>query len=217
MTTSREFLRAACVWGALVAAVLTPFFLFERDVQAVITTCLAAADGRPLLVAGVLFAVLAGDVFLPVPSCLAGALCGALLGPWLGFAVSFAAMGTSAALGYLTGRFFASAAQRLVGSSAAELAATGTRWGPRLLLVMRPVPVLAECSTVYAGIRRWPVGACALWASLGNAVVSATYAALGAWGRTTDSPLPSFAAVAALSGVSFLIACRRSPGNATLR
>lgn len=204
MKDSRRLMRGAAWWTALVVAVLVPFFLYEREVRSFLDTALAVADGNRILIAFVLFALLASDVFLPVPSCLAGALCGALLGPWIGFAVSFAAMTAGAALGYAVGCGFGSLARRLTGDSHDILDAASPVWGPRLLLLLRPVPVLAECSTVYAGIRRWPLASCAMWASVGNAAISAVYAVLGHWGRTDDSPLGAFAAVIALSAISFL-------------
>lgn len=197
--------RAVAAWVLLMAAVLIPFFFWADGVQAQFETLLAAAAGNRALVALVLFAVLASDLFLPVPSCLASALCGALLGPWLGFAVSFAAMGGSAAAGYLLGRFFAAAARRMAGDALAAVESSGGVWGPRLLLVFRPLPVLAECSAVYAGLRRWPAGACCVWTLVGNAGVSAVYVALGAAGRTSDSPLPAFGAVLVLSAGAFVL------------
>lgn len=197
--------RAAVVWALLAAAVLVPFFFWADDVQALFEALLAAADRNRPLVALLLFAVLAGDLFLPVPSCLASALCGGLLGPWLGFAVSFSAMGVSAAAGYLLGRFFSAAARRTAGGALAAVEASGAVWGPRLLMVFRPLPVLAECSAVYAGLRRWPAGACGAWTLVGNAGVSAVYVALGAAGRASDSPLPAFGAVLVLSAGAFIL------------
>jgi uncharacterized membrane protein YdjX (TVP38/TMEM64 family) len=196
--------RTLVVWALLTTAVLIPFFFWADDVQAYFESLLAAAEGNRALVALILFAVLVGDLFLPVPSCLASALCGAFLGPWLGFWVSFAAMGVSAAAGYLLGRFFAAAARRVTGTAHAALEVSGAVWGPRLLLVMRPLPVLSECSAVYAGLCRWPVGACFAWTMAGNAGISAVYAGLGYVGRASDSPLPAFGAVIALSALAFI-------------
>ena len=50
---------------------------------------------------------------------------------------------------------------------------------PWLLLAMRPVPILAEASAVFAGIGRMPAGAAALQLALGNAVVSMLYVFVG--------------------------------------
>ena len=69
---------------------------------------------------------------------------------------------------------------------------TDARWW---LLLLRPVPVLAEASVLFAGIARLPPGRAALELLMGNAVVSAVYAGVGAWGRTTDSMLPAVAAL----------------------
>ena len=199
--------RIAAVWAVLVCAVLLPFFLFEQDVRSLVDASLAAAGSNRFLVAMVLFAVLASDILMPVPSCLASALCGALLGPWIGFAVSFSAMCVSAVAGYLLGRFGAELARRSVRGFSSALDASADGRGAMLIFLMRPVPVLAECSVVYAGLRRWPLGACAFWCLVGNALVSAVYAVLGHLGRTSDSPLPAFAAVILLSALAF--ACGR--------
>ena len=76
---------------------------------------------------------------------------------------------------------------------------------PIFLLAMRPVPVLAECSIVYAGIRHYSVTQCAFWTTLGNIVVSAVYAGIGAFGVERDSVFPAFLATAILSGLAFIL------------
>lgn len=196
--------RHAAVWAALVAAVLVPFFLFEENINAWISARVDDCAGNVGAVAVLLFAVLASDIVLPVPSCLASSMCGMFLGPWLGFGVSFAAMTASSLAGFLIGRFAAPLGERLLGSDLETMERHAASRGAVMLFLLRSVPVLAECSCVYAGLKRYPWGAAILWLSLGNAAVSAVYAAIGHWGRADDSFVPAFAAVAVLSGLGFL-------------
>ena len=184
------------LWAILATLVLVPFFLFEEDIARFAETSLAAARGNILYSALVLFLFLASDIFLPVPSCLVSTACGGVLGVYFGFLVSFSAMTVSSIIGYVIGRFFASFARRISGTSISK---------PIFLLAMRPVPVLAECSIVYAGIRRYSATQCAFWTTLGNIVVSAVYAGIGAFGVERDSVLPAFLATAILSGLAFIL------------
>lgn len=196
--------RSVALWAVLVTAVLVPFFIYEESVNAWINIRLDESAGDTVAVAFVLFTVLASDIFLPVPSCLLSAMCGVFLGPYLGFAVSFTAMTASSFSGFFIGRFFVSLARRLVGRDSCKVESLDVSGRPFMLFVLRPVPVLAECSCVYAGLKRYPFGASALWLSLGNAVVSAVYAVIGHVGRADDSFVPSFAAVVVLSGLGWL-------------
>ena len=189
-------LKKILLWAILATLVLVPFFLFEEDIARFAETSLAAARGNILYSALVLFLFLASDIFLPVPSCLVSTACGGVLGVYFGFLVSFSAMTVSSVIGYVIGRFFASFARRISGASISK---------PIFLLAMRPVPVLAECSIVYAGIRHYSPTQCAFWTTLGNIVVSAVYAGIGAFGVERDSVLPAFLATAILSGLAFIL------------
>lgn len=150
--------RAAVLFLLVSSAVLVTFAAWGDAIDAWTRATVEKAGGDRVLVAAVLFLVLASDILLPVPSSLASTSCGLFLGLWTGFAVSFAAMSASAAAGYALGRFCSDRAARLVGASdMAALRSFQRRFGPWLLLAMRPVPVLAEASAVFAGIGRMPV------------------------------------------------------------
>jgi hypothetical protein len=47
-------------------------------------------------------------------------------------------------------------------------------------------------------------------ASLGNLTVSAVYAAIGTWGKVTDSFFPAFGAAIAVSGILMLVCKKRA-------
>ena len=194
------------------ALVIVPFLIWGEAVSGWFDRQMTAAAEHPLRSAGVLYGLLASDILLPVPSSLASTCCGMALGLGWGFAVSFLAMNTSAAIGYLLGRFCTGWAAKAVGerdmAALKRFVGTDARWW---LLLLRPVPVLAEASVLFAGIARLPPRRAAVELLFGNAVVSAVYATVGAWGRTTDSMLPAFAATLAVAALCMAAARRRRP------
>ena len=191
------------IWAILITIVLIPFFIFEESVNNRINVLISENGGSTFALAAILFAVLASDIFLPVPSCLLSAMCGAFLGPVLGFIVSFAAMSVSGVIGFFIGSTASSLARRLISDNEKSLK-SNAKSGPFMLFILRPVPVLAECSCVYAGLKRYNFTKCVVWLSVGNAVISAVYAVIGHFGRANDSFIPAFAAVVVLSGIGFL-------------
>ncbi len=196
-------LKSMAVWAILITIVLIPFFIFEESVNNRINVLVSENGGNTFALAAILFAVLASDIFLPVPSCLLSAMCGAFLGPVLGFIVSFAAMSVSGVIGFFIGSTASSLARRLISDNEKSLE-SNAKSGPFMLFILRPVPVLAECSCVYAGLKRYNFTKCVVWLSVGNAVISAVYAVIGHFGRANDSFVPAFAAVVVLSGIGFL-------------
>ncbi len=201
-------------WIVLSAFVLVPFIIFGEDVEKWINSIVAVAAGCKIATALVLFGILSLDIFLPVPSCLLSAMCGASLGVLAGFFVSFFAMTASALVGFAVGRFCSTLANRLIGSNGHLLDRAMPTKKPVFLFLMRPVPVLSECSAVYAGLKGYQLKSSVVCLLLGNAVVSMVYALIGHYGRANDSFVPSFIAVIILSGIGFLFAtlfCKRSP------
>lgn len=202
MNNAKNF-KSMAIWAILITIVLIPFFIFEESVNNRINVLVSENGGNTFALAAILFAVLASDIFLPVPSCLLSAMCGAFLGPVLGFIVSFAAMSVSGVIGFFIGSTASSLARRLISDNEKSLK-SNAKSGPFMLFILRPVPVLAECSCVYAGLKRYNFTKCLVWLSVGNAVISAVYAVIGHFGRANDSFVPAFAAVVVLSGIGFL-------------
>ena len=162
--------------------VLVTFLLWGESIDAWLQAAIERSGENRLLIAVLLYATLASDILLPIPSCLASTLCGMFLGLSLGFLTSFLAMSTSAALGYWIGLKSSKLATKIVGKEEMEtLQLWQSRGGPFLLLALRPVPILAEASLVFAGLGRYPVRDAIIQVSLGNALVSAVYAVTGAY------------------------------------
>ena len=193
---------------AVCVAIIVPFVLFEEPIEAFFNS-FGDMNGRALWVsAAILFAALALDIFLPIPSSLVSTLMGMLLGVGGGWALSFMAMNVSALIGYWVGVRCAARARRLIGEREAEaLERFFGMYGSPVLVALRTVPVLAGASVVFAGLARLPWRRSACWIGVGNAVVSILYAVVGAWGKTADAMLPAFGASLLLSG-GLLVAAR---------
>jgi uncharacterized membrane protein YdjX (TVP38/TMEM64 family) len=198
--------RSIALIVAVLLAIIAPFLLFGGAVDAWAGGVIARAESNRLLTGGLLALLLASDILMPVPSSLVSTACGMTLGFWGGTCASFAGMSVTALAGYCIGRYAAPSAARLIGArEAALLRDFHRRHGVWLLLVLRPVPVLAEASVVFSGVSRLPAGRVAAVTALGNLVVSAVYAAVGVWGSLSDSFIPAFLASMGLSGAMIAV------------
>jgi len=199
----RTFILLVCVF----LVIIVPFCFFGGAVDAWTARLLEHADAHPLQTGSLLTLLLAVDILIPVPSSLVSTACGMTLGFLGGTCASFIGMTLSSAAGLLLGRYAAPAAQRLIGQNEiAWLHSFHKQHGVWLLLALRPVPVLAEASVVFSGLARQPLPQALAVTALGNLAVSATYAAVGVWGRLSDSFLPAFGASMLLSGVLLAVA-----------
>lgn len=201
----RRIPRTVWLLLAVAAVIIIPFMIFEDAINAWFAQTVESGKNNQWLLAAMFFGLLAGDIFLPVPSSIVSTFCGLYLGVSLGFWTSFAGMGVSCAVGYLTGRLAAARAEKLIGAQ--ELAALQrfhARWGTGLLIALRPVPVLAEASVLFAGLSRMPVRPCALWLLIGNAAVSLAYALAGGWGHDSGAMYPALGASLLFSGLAML-------------
>jgi uncharacterized membrane protein YdjX (TVP38/TMEM64 family) len=220
--TGQKPKRAAVGWaafcGLLLAAILVPFFLFGEGLEAAARGFLEAHPPG-WQVALVLGGLLAGDIFLPVPSSLVNTATGALLGFFRGTATSWAGMMVACVVGYQIGaRAGESALRRMVGESeVARLSRLAERHGHWFLLISRAVPVLAEASVVFAGASRMSRRSFLTVTALANLGISATYAAVGASAARVGSFLLLFAGMVLLPGLAMWLvrprARRLEPGS----
>lgn len=195
----RSSLRWGLVAGALLLVIVTPFVAFEPEVNALSERLLAPGVGRRWIAAAVIL-LYAADVLLPVPSSVVGTASGALLGLATGALVSWIGLTAGSLLAYGLGRWGGRPAlSRWVGPeelSRAERLAEAR--GALAIVVTRPVPVLAEASTLLAGALRAPLPAFLVAAGLSNAGVAVAYAAVGATASSYSSFLLAFLGAIAL-------------------
>ena len=204
--SGRVHVRALLLFVLVAAAIILPFCLWGGEIDQWVKGLLQTSGETRFLTAAILFALLALDVFLPVPSCLVSTGCGLLLGFGWGLLTAFMAMNLNCVIGYLTGRFCAAPARRLIGEGdMLSLEGFHARFGRGLLLALRPVPVLAEASVIFAGIAKLPVLPASLSLVVGNFAVALVYAAIGTWGREEDATLPAFIATVILSALFMAI------------
>ena len=180
-------MRWASLWILLIGMVLLPFLLFEQQFNA-FAEYVTRSDTSRWLVATTVFALLALDVFLPVPSSIVSTASGVLLGFVPGTAVVWGGMMAGCLLGYAVGSRGSRAARRLVGEEGiARAAQLVKRYGDLTIVLCRPVPVLAEASVVFAGLVRAHYGRFIRLTAASNLGIAAGYAAVGAYSRRLDS------------------------------
>ncbi len=165
----------------LLGVILLPFILLEDRMLALAGT-LDRLSAAPVALSLAVFAALALDVFLPVPSSLVMLFAGAAIGPVTGLAVTWGGLTAGCLLGYAAGAGAGRPIARWwLGSEALETAMRRVaRFGTVPLVVARPIPVLAEASTLVAGATRYPFGRFLALTSLSNAVVAGVYVGLAA-------------------------------------
>ncbi len=205
-------IRTACLLTLVLLAIIVPFCLFGTSVNAWTDRLIAQASTHRLTAGALLTALLAVDIVMPVPSSLVSTACGLALGFLGGTLASFIGMTISATAGYFIGRYAAAPAETLIGKDEVALLNSFTaRHGVWVLLALRPVPVLAEASVLFSGLSRQPLPRVLAVTALGNLAVSAVYAAVGVWGRLSDSFLLAFGASMLLSGLLMLWLRRTRP------
>lgn len=180
--TKRSEVPALVKWAAaglmLLALILVPFLLLEEQVLQATGGLFAAGRPAGALLAIAIVALFAGDVVLPVPSSLVSVAAVALFG-WAGGLLIWIGMTIGCGLGYWLGsRAARPLAERFIG---ADEIARARRFaedvGPAALVLTRAVPVLAEATTVAAGLAAMPLRRFALATGLANAGIALVYVA----------------------------------------
>jgi uncharacterized membrane protein YdjX (TVP38/TMEM64 family) len=210
--SSRSTLRWLSLWAIVLAVILVPFFLFGSQIEHWTQTFINSASKQPLLVATVLGSLLAIDILAPVPSSVISTAAGFLLGFARGLLTSSVGMIISCILGYwLAVKFGRLLASRIVGKSELDrLEEMSHRFGDWVVVVLRPVPVLAEASVMFAGLSQMPLHRFLLLSTLSNLGISAVYAAVGALSANVPSFLLAFAGAILVPLIAMLATWKRT-------
>ena len=156
-------------------------------------------------------AVLAADIILPVPSSLVATLGGASLGVAVGTLCGSVGLTIGSLAGWLLGRI--AGRRSFEALDAHERAAVAERrrtLGPLLVVVSRPLPILAEAVALMAGAAgmTWPTFLAA--AAPANGVIALAWSLAGAYGRNADSlQWVALAAVAVPAVIAAAVAASR--------
>ena len=205
---SSPWIRWTLLTLALLAFILVPFALFESQISAWTAAILDSDQSKPIL-AAVLAGLLAGDVFLPVPSSLVSTAAGYLLGLVPASLISWGGMTAGCGLGYVAGSWAggaASAGRFVSGSDLARVAAARERYGDWMLVLFRAVPVLAEASVILAGFSGMPPARFFAITAPANLGIAVAYAAVGAFAVDSNSFLLAFGGAILLPAVCLGIA-----------
>ncbi|MGY3439661.1 MULTISPECIES: VTT domain-containing protein [unclassified Marinovum] len=161
---------------AVVVLIVLPFLLWGTQIE---TAALGWAEtaSTASLASGVI-ALLALDVLLPVPSSVLSLFAGASLGAINGALAIWAGMTLGCGVGALVGRGVLGPVDRWLGHRPDDTPAPARQWLP--LVVLRPVPVLAEASLLLAAARGMPLGRLMAVTALANLPVAAFYGYFGA-------------------------------------
>jgi uncharacterized membrane protein YdjX (TVP38/TMEM64 family) len=193
------WVRMLTVVLVLAAFVIVPFMLWGEQMDANMPQ-LVQDQTTQWAVAWIGIALLVLDVLLPVPSSVVSMSLCFLLGPlWGGLAVLVGMVGAFAA-GFWLGQLIPTSRIRSwVGAqtwdAVASTSQTSSLWW---IAVSRPLPVLAEVTSVMAGSLRVPFGASFAAAALSSLLVASAYGA-SAW--LGLGQMGSSAALLALSAV----------------
>jgi uncharacterized membrane protein YdjX (TVP38/TMEM64 family) len=182
-------------WGRwLTLAAIGTFILlgpmvFAEQIELVTNSAAEKARNQPALVASLIIAALAVDVFLPVPNGVTNTLAGAVFGFAGGMIVIWTGLMAASLLGYGVGAMAARPlARRLLGEQELERAhrfAEG--FGPLVLILSRPVPIFAELASLAAGMSAMPVRLFLLLTGLANLAVAVVFAGIGAAAMSDQS------------------------------
>lgn len=199
-------LAEAALFVGLLALFIVPFVLFEERMLAWVAW-LRGSDLALATVGAAFTGLLIADILAPVPSSLVGVALGSTFG---------AAGGTLLCwLGLMGGVFVGYAAGRRVGRPLVRAAAGPgdlqvlerlvARHGLWALVLLRPVPVLAEASVIVAGAAGYRVASFAGVMALSNLGIALVYAQLGALGMGAGSMMIGLAGAIGVPLVAWLV------------
>ncbi len=166
---------------ALVLAIpIAPFALFGPSLEARIEHQIRSALA-PTTVSLLVVGLLTADILLPIPSSVVSTVAGNVLGVGLGTAASWLGLTLGAVLAFFLARLLGRPLA-LRFASAEDLGcidSLSTRYGPFVLVLARPVPILAEASVLFLGTTQlsWPRFLVPI--ALSNLGIAAIYAILG--------------------------------------
>jgi uncharacterized membrane protein YdjX (TVP38/TMEM64 family) len=176
----RSILRPVLLIAIVLMIPVVPFVLWGGELADWTKQWLVSSP-RPGVTAAVVFALLAADIFAPIPSSLVNTLAGSQLGWLMGLLVCWAGMTAGAVLGYVLARTCGPLLARRMAARREyqEVQRASHRWGAVVLVATRGLPVLAEASVLWAGLERLPLPTFLLAILTSNLALAAVYSACG--------------------------------------
>ncbi|MBT4160815.1 MAG: hypothetical protein HOC70_03375 [Gammaproteobacteria bacterium] len=163
----------------LLVLIILPFLLWGEEFDALTLELMSGQRAAEVFVAT--SALLAMDIFIPVPSSAVSVSAGMLLGAPMAFVSCTIGLTAGCFLGYGFGYYF----RRFHFNrwhddpEFRKLSMQLSKYGYILLLFCRGIPVLAEMSLMVAGFHRYPFGKFLLITLVGNLTLAGLYTYLG--------------------------------------
>ena len=172
---------------AAVAVPLVPFLAFGTRLDHAVAGWLDPLPSPPVL-AALEVGVLAADLLLPVPSSMVATLGGAQLGVILGTACAWLGMTAGALAGWWLGRTAGAASLSSLSLEERDLLTPHqARLAPLVIVLTRPLPLLAEAAALMAGATGMNCRRFLLAAGSGNLAIALVWSWAGGLGRQADS------------------------------
>jgi uncharacterized membrane protein YdjX (TVP38/TMEM64 family) len=172
---------------AAIAVPLVPFLVFGTRLDHIVADWL---DPRPppFWLATAEIGILTIDFLLPVPSSVVATLGGAELGLVTGTLCGWMGMTAGAVAGWWLGRV--TGGRTLASLEAGErmaLERQQRRLGPLLVVISRPLPLVAEAAAILAGATAMPLARFLPAAAAGNLAIAFAWSLAGAVGARADA------------------------------
>lgn len=187
ITTNRTVRLLLALAAGAIAVPVIPWMLWGARLDHAVADWLDPLP-PPAVLAAAEIGVLAADIILPVPSSLVATLGGASLGVAVGTLCGSVGLTIGSLAGWLLGRIAGRRSfEALDARERAAVAARRRTLGSLLVVVSRPLPILAEAVALMAGAAgmTWPTFLAA--AAPANCVIALAWSLAGACGRNADS------------------------------
>ena len=147
----RELFRPAMLICLVMLIPIIPFFFFAEAIK----DWVESISENRILFAFVIFALLASDIFLPVPSSAVNTFAG-LLGVFWGTLVCFLGLNAGCVFGFWVSRKWGSSLARWFSkeSELHRMEHIVNDFCPATLAIVRGIPVLAEASVIVMGMHQ---------------------------------------------------------------
>lgn len=181
--SASPMLRSALILTAVLAVPVLPLLVLGLSFESQLTDWLSA-ERSPTVHFLVIVAILATDIFLPVPSSAVSTYAGGSgLGMWPAVAASWIGMTLGAVIGFSLARGLGDRfTTRFAGArDLDQMSALTRKYGPMAIVLTRALPILAEACVLLMGATglSWRRFLPAM--ILSNLAISITYAAFGVY------------------------------------
>lgn len=217
MDSGRSLLRPILLTAFVLAVPIVPFLLLGASFEERLEIWFRGEMSQEVRF-GLIVALMAADLLLPIPSSMVSTYGGGVLGLWPAATASWLGMTAGATIGFSLARVFGKpfAERRAAASDLDRMVSLTQRFGPVALVLTRALPILAEACVLLMGAtglswRRFLVPVAAA-----NAVIAVAYSAFGAYFREHESLLAAVIA-AGLVPLAATLLSRRWLGRARLR